>query len=137
MEGWYLPFVYTLITMIFFCLYVLVLRKCFGLTFRVESSKGTYAKEWVLWEKRLREVLFGNADYLTSIQVACLWMDACLLSDTKIMIIIRNILCSNNFVLMVNYLTVFFGDVNEVVNTMFCRFLSNLLLIKCWNNLKE
>ncbi|KAK1429516.1 hypothetical protein QVD17_11725 [Tagetes erecta] len=36
---------------------------------RLESTKGTYAKEWVLWEKQLREVLFGNADYLTSIQV--------------------------------------------------------------------
>ncbi|KAI3687795.1 hypothetical protein L1987_81498 [Smallanthus sonchifolius] len=36
---------------------------------RSESSKGTYAKDWVLWEKQLREVLSGNADYLTSIQV--------------------------------------------------------------------
>ncbi|KAK9079407.1 hypothetical protein SSX86_001078 [Deinandra increscens subsp. villosa] len=36
---------------------------------RLESSKGTYTKEWVVWEKRLREVLFENADYLTSIQV--------------------------------------------------------------------
>ncbi|KAJ0710317.1 putative tRNA ligase 1 [Helianthus annuus] len=34
-----------------------------------EPSKGTYAKDWVLWEKQLREVLFRNADYLASIQV--------------------------------------------------------------------
>ncbi|XP_076947085.1 tRNA ligase 1-like [Bidens hawaiensis] len=36
---------------------------------RSEPSKGTYKNEWVLWEKRLREVLSRNADYLTSIQV--------------------------------------------------------------------
>nr|CAD1818356.1 unnamed protein product [Ananas comosus var. bracteatus] len=36
---------------------------------RLEPSKGSYAKEWARWEKRLREVLFGNADYLNSIQV--------------------------------------------------------------------
>ncbi|KAJ0752193.1 putative tRNA ligase 1 [Helianthus annuus] len=36
---------------------------------RSEPSKGTYAKDWVLWEKQLREVLFRNADYLASIQV--------------------------------------------------------------------
>ncbi|KAI9076204.1 hypothetical protein K1719_041902 [Acacia pycnantha] len=36
---------------------------------RLESTKGSYAKEWTMWEKRLREVLFGNADYLNSIQV--------------------------------------------------------------------
>ncbi|XP_062187077.1 tRNA ligase 1 [Phragmites australis] len=36
---------------------------------RVEPSKGSYAKEWAQWEKRLRVILFGNADYLKSIQV--------------------------------------------------------------------
>ncbi|XP_043699681.1 tRNA ligase 1 isoform X2 [Telopea speciosissima] len=36
---------------------------------RLESSKGSYAKEWAIWEKKLREILFGNAEYLNSIQV--------------------------------------------------------------------
>jgi len=36
---------------------------------RAEPSKGSYAKEWAQWEKRLRVTLFGNADYLNSIQV--------------------------------------------------------------------
>lgn len=36
---------------------------------RVESTKGAYAGEWVKWEKQLREVLLGNAEYLNSIQV--------------------------------------------------------------------
>ncbi|XP_026662373.2 tRNA ligase 1 isoform X2 [Phoenix dactylifera] len=36
---------------------------------RLEPVKGSYAKEWARWEKRLREVMFGNADYLNSIQV--------------------------------------------------------------------
>lgn len=36
---------------------------------RMESTKGTYAREWVAWEKQLREVLLANAEYLTSIQV--------------------------------------------------------------------
>lgn len=36
---------------------------------RLEPVKGSYAKEWAQWEKRLRDVLFGNADYLNSIQV--------------------------------------------------------------------
>ncbi|KDP44108.1 hypothetical protein JCGZ_05575 [Jatropha curcas] len=36
---------------------------------RLESTKGSYAKEWANWEKRLREVLFGHAEYLNSIQV--------------------------------------------------------------------
>ncbi|MQL87277.1 hypothetical protein Taro_019799 [Colocasia esculenta] len=36
---------------------------------RMEPSKGTYAKEWAQWEKRLREVLMGSSDYLNSIQV--------------------------------------------------------------------
>ncbi|KAL6276040.1 hypothetical protein ACE6H2_019641 [Prunus campanulata] len=36
---------------------------------RVESTKGTYAKEWAKWEKQLRDILFGNAEYLNSVQV--------------------------------------------------------------------
>lgn len=36
---------------------------------RLESTKGTYIKEWVTWEKQLREALFQNSEYLTSIQV--------------------------------------------------------------------
>ncbi|KAM2507341.1 hypothetical protein ACFX1W_029675 [Malus domestica] len=36
---------------------------------RLESTKGTYAKEWAKWEKQLRDVLFGNAEYLNSVQV--------------------------------------------------------------------
>ncbi|XP_073022278.1 LOW QUALITY PROTEIN: tRNA ligase 1-like [Primulina eburnea] len=36
---------------------------------RLESTKGTYANEWVKWEKQLRETLLGNAVYLNSIQV--------------------------------------------------------------------
>ncbi|TVU41334.1 hypothetical protein EJB05_14841, partial [Eragrostis curvula] len=36
---------------------------------RAEPSKGSYAKEWAQWEQRLRKILFGNADYLNSIQV--------------------------------------------------------------------
>ncbi|KAL5198823.1 hypothetical protein ABZP36_002335 [Zizania latifolia] len=36
---------------------------------RADPSKGAYAKEWEQWEKRLRQVLFANTDYLNSIQV--------------------------------------------------------------------
>uniref|UniRef100_A0A0A9CLG2 RNL n=1 Tax=Arundo donax TaxID=35708 RepID=A0A0A9CLG2_ARUDO len=36
---------------------------------RAEPSKGSYAKEWAQWEQRLRAILFGNANYLNSIQV--------------------------------------------------------------------
>lgn len=36
---------------------------------RLESTKGTYVQEWVKWEKQLRDILLGNADYLNSIQV--------------------------------------------------------------------
>lgn len=36
---------------------------------RLESTKGTYAKEWAKWEKQLREVLLANAEYLNSVQV--------------------------------------------------------------------
>lgn len=36
---------------------------------RLESTKGTYVKEWAKWEKRLRETSFAHSEYLTSIQV--------------------------------------------------------------------
>lgn len=36
---------------------------------RMESTKGSYAKEWAKWEKQLREVLIRNAEYLNSVQV--------------------------------------------------------------------
>lgn len=36
---------------------------------RLESTKGTYAKEWMKWEKQLRDILSGNADYFNSVQV--------------------------------------------------------------------
>ncbi|OVA18150.1 tRNA ligase [Macleaya cordata] len=36
---------------------------------RLESTKGIYAKDWAEWEKRLREVFLGNADFLNAIQV--------------------------------------------------------------------
>ncbi|KAK1312273.1 hypothetical protein QJS10_CPA07g01100 [Acorus calamus] len=36
---------------------------------RSEPSKGTYAREWAQWEKRLREIIFANAEYLNSIQL--------------------------------------------------------------------
>ncbi|GAB2222695.1 hypothetical protein Droror1_Dr00016818 [Drosera rotundifolia] len=36
---------------------------------RLESTKGTYANEWAKWEKKLREILFSNAEYLNDIQV--------------------------------------------------------------------
>ncbi|KAI4322228.1 hypothetical protein L6164_021939 [Bauhinia variegata] len=36
---------------------------------RLESTKGTYAKEWTKWETQLRDILSGNAEYLTSVQV--------------------------------------------------------------------
>ncbi|KAF3455044.1 hypothetical protein FNV43_RR05492 [Rhamnella rubrinervis] len=36
---------------------------------RLESTKGSYSKEWAKWEQQLREVLFGNAEYLNSVQV--------------------------------------------------------------------
>ncbi|KAJ4978283.1 hypothetical protein NE237_009063 [Protea cynaroides] len=36
---------------------------------RLDSSKGSYAKDWAKWEKQLREILFGNAEYLNSVQV--------------------------------------------------------------------
>ncbi|KAF9606928.1 hypothetical protein IFM89_030226 [Coptis chinensis] len=35
----------------------------------LESTKGSYSKEWTNWEKRLQEVLSGNAEYLNAIQV--------------------------------------------------------------------
>ncbi|XP_071701268.1 tRNA ligase 1 [Rutidosis leptorrhynchoides] len=36
---------------------------------RLESTKGTYVKDWVEWEKQLRQVLSKNAEYMISIQV--------------------------------------------------------------------
>ncbi|KAL7153796.1 hypothetical protein ABFS83_04G192500 [Erythranthe nasuta] len=36
---------------------------------RLESSKGTYCKEWAKWETQLRETLLRNVEYLNSIQV--------------------------------------------------------------------
>ncbi|KAF3453988.1 hypothetical protein FNV43_RR04431 [Rhamnella rubrinervis] len=36
---------------------------------RLESTKGSYSKEWAKWEQQLREVLVGNAEYLNSVQV--------------------------------------------------------------------
>ncbi|CAL1403373.1 unnamed protein product [Linum trigynum] len=36
---------------------------------RLESTKGSYSKEWAKWEKQLRETLSLNSDYLTSVQV--------------------------------------------------------------------
>eukprot|EP00249_Psilotum_nudum_P024453 c29187_g1_i1 orf=271-3738(-) len=36
---------------------------------KLESTKGTFKAEWARWEKRLKDVLFANADYLNSIQV--------------------------------------------------------------------
>lgn len=36
---------------------------------RLESTKGTYAQEWGKWEKKLRDTLLANSEYLNSIQV--------------------------------------------------------------------
>ncbi|CAO2814431.1 unnamed protein product [Amaranthus hypochondriacus] len=36
---------------------------------RIESSKGSFAKEWSMWEKHLRETLLSNSEFLNSIQV--------------------------------------------------------------------
>ncbi|KAF7805558.1 tRNA ligase 1 isoform X1 [Senna tora] len=36
---------------------------------RLESTKGSYTKEWAAWEKQLREILFEHAEYLNTIQV--------------------------------------------------------------------
>ncbi|KAK7262359.1 hypothetical protein RJT34_29928 [Clitoria ternatea] len=36
---------------------------------RLESTKGSYAREWIKWEKQLRDILCGNAEYFISIQV--------------------------------------------------------------------
>ncbi|KAK8651389.1 hypothetical protein V6N13_140991 [Hibiscus sabdariffa] len=36
---------------------------------RLESNKGSYTQEWTKWEKKLRDVLSANAEYLNSIQV--------------------------------------------------------------------
>ncbi|TYI25926.1 hypothetical protein ES332_A05G080700v1 [Gossypium tomentosum] len=36
---------------------------------RLESNKGSYVQEWAKWEKKLRDTLSANAEYLNSIQV--------------------------------------------------------------------
>ncbi|KAA8544005.1 hypothetical protein F0562_021818 [Nyssa sinensis] len=36
---------------------------------RLESTKGSYAKDWAKWEKQLRDILLANAKYINSIQV--------------------------------------------------------------------
>ena len=36
---------------------------------RLESTKGLYAQEWAKWEKKLRDTLSANVEYLNSIQV--------------------------------------------------------------------
>ncbi|GAB2286863.1 hypothetical protein Dimus_021252 [Dionaea muscipula] len=36
---------------------------------RLDSTKGTYVKEWAKWEKKLRETLLANNEYLIAIQV--------------------------------------------------------------------
>ncbi|KAH9292109.1 hypothetical protein KI387_042695, partial [Taxus chinensis] len=36
---------------------------------RQEPSKGSYAKDWSMWEKRNREISYAHADYLNAIQV--------------------------------------------------------------------
>ncbi|KAM7496694.1 hypothetical protein LguiA_021108 [Lonicera macranthoides] len=35
----------------------------------LDSTKGTYARDWARWEKQLRDTLFANSKYLYSIQV--------------------------------------------------------------------
>lgn len=52
----------------YFLIWSPIIDYCHSL-FRLESTKGSYAKEWSKWEKKLREVLIGNAEYLNSIQV--------------------------------------------------------------------
>ena len=59
---------------------------------RLEPSKGSYRKEWVEWEKRLRVVLSANADYLNSIQVSRFSAFCSFLS--KNIIIIHDVLLS-------------------------------------------
>ncbi|CAJ1979353.1 unnamed protein product [Sphenostylis stenocarpa] len=36
---------------------------------RLDSTKGYYEKEWIKWEKQLRDILCENAEYFNSIQV--------------------------------------------------------------------
>ncbi|CAN1281669.1 tRNA ligase 1 [Linum perenne] len=36
---------------------------------RLESTKGSYTKEWAEWEKQLRDTFSANSEYLNSIQV--------------------------------------------------------------------
>ena len=36
---------------------------------KLDCAKGSYAKKWSKWERRLREILFANEYYLTTIEV--------------------------------------------------------------------
>ncbi|XP_047337550.1 tRNA ligase 1 [Impatiens glandulifera] len=36
---------------------------------KLDSSKGSYANDWVKWERKLRQTMFSNAEYLDSVQV--------------------------------------------------------------------
>ncbi|MCO5574341.1 hypothetical protein L7F22_028124 [Adiantum nelumboides] len=36
---------------------------------KMDSTKGSYSKKWSMWEKQLREVLYGNAAYFKEVQV--------------------------------------------------------------------
>jgi hypothetical protein len=53
----------------YFLIWSPIIIDCCHSLFRIESTKGSYAKEWSKWEKQLREVLINNAEYLNSIQV--------------------------------------------------------------------
>lgn len=65
--GLPLLFYYYCYFCLFFCVWLHL--TCSLLSIRLDSTKGSYAKEWVKWEKQLREVLFGNTEYLNSVQV--------------------------------------------------------------------
>ncbi|KAF6134725.1 hypothetical protein GIB67_002126 [Kingdonia uniflora] len=44
---------------------------------RLDSTKGSYTKDWAKWEKQLREILYGNSEYLNTVQEEALfwvWM---------------------------------------------------------------
>lgn len=85
--------------------------------FRLESTKGSYAKEWAKWEKQLRDTLDSNANYLESVQVNIFYF----YSLTYIMM--RQVISvgSNNYLLL------------HVLFVL--RFRLNLRLSKCWKNL--
>lgn len=48
---------------------VKLFSKVFYFALRSDSSKGTYARQWTIWEKKLRDIIFKNAEYLKSVQV--------------------------------------------------------------------